>query len=592
MIEIFIKEYQKKFFNQFSNDFSGKIKKFKKALSDPSLNPSNDLIKNLKEISTKLNEPLTIAVIGQFSSGKSSFLNALLGLNLPTGIVPVTAKPTKICYAPASMLGVIYNDGAMKMTDLQNLSTFVDQRKSLIDVKELIIYTPNKILQNISFIDTPGFNSRSDDDTKETQKILKNANGIIWISLIENAARKSELDELNLIPKELKNNSICLLSQRDKLNENDAKHTLEHAKTTYDNFFKKIVAISSKEYQDGKDGGFNEIFDFIKTINNESLKLRAKNIKKDVLNGYEILEKIILNMSEILQNFLPNFKEKNNEILEKNNKIFELFYAKIKEISDEISGEIMKNLSEQSGFYYKKNNKFLNKNYEKIEYKKPYINADNALSNLIYQNDFFAKKFKKIKKDLENTKNSILFDLDLNLQTLKNEILLYKGKFESIRKLNKNQSDIEFAQIRTYASESLSKFFDDFDKSRQNFVKDLELFVEEILIKIVTNYENAIKLTIYFIDDKIKRSCENYEESPEVFPLFYPKKSEINDRILTALNYYEFENFLIGNRTFLHKNFANLNDEFEKILNEKLKILELKILDLQRKKEIVDNIEI
>lgn len=592
MIESFILEYQKKFFNEFSDDFAGKIKKFKELISDPFLHPSNDLIKTLNQISMKLNEPLTLAVIGQFSSGKSSFLNALLGTNLPTGIVPVTAKPTKICYAPAEILGVTYNDGAIKMMEISQMADFVDQRKDLIDVKELTIFIPNEILKIINFIDTPGLNSRSEEDTKQTLKILKQANGIIWISLIENAGRNSEIGELKLIPQELKSNAICLLSQKDKLNKDQIANALEHAKITYEDNFAKIVAISSKEKNAGFDGGFEEINDFIKNISSKSLQIRAQNIKKDILNGYEILENITNEMKGILRNFLSNFEEKNCEILEKNRKNFELFYTKIKEISGEISGEIMKNLSQKDGFYYKKSSGFLAKNYEKISYKKPFLNTDNALSNLIYQQDTLSKKFKKIKKELETTKDEISLSLRENLKNFKDEILFYKGKFESIRKINKNQSDIEFAQIRAFASQSLTLFYDDFDKSLENFIQNLELFVEEISIKIATNYENAIKLTLYFIDDKIKRSCEDYEESPETFVLFYPKKSEVENRILTALNYYEFENSLIGNHTFLDKNFRILKENFQKILEEKLNLLNQKNKFFEEQKNFIENIEI
>ncbi len=52
-------------------------------------------------------------------------------------------------------------------------------------------------------------------DTYETKQILKEAVALIWISLIDNAARKSELDELNLIPNSLRQNAICLLNQKD-----------------------------------------------------------------------------------------------------------------------------------------------------------------------------------------------------------------------------------------------------------------------------------------------------------------------------------------------------------------------------------------
>ena len=72
-------------------------------------------------------------------------------------------------------------------------------------VKALYIHLPNEILKKVSFIDTPGLNSRSAKDTAETMKILKECSGLIWLSLIDNAARAGELNELSLVPKTLKN---------------------------------------------------------------------------------------------------------------------------------------------------------------------------------------------------------------------------------------------------------------------------------------------------------------------------------------------------------------------------------------------------
>ena len=44
---------------------------------------------------------LSIAIIGRFKAGKSSFLNHFLGRNLlPVGVVPVTTVVTEIVYGP------------------------------------------------------------------------------------------------------------------------------------------------------------------------------------------------------------------------------------------------------------------------------------------------------------------------------------------------------------------------------------------------------------------------------------------------------------------------------------------------------------
>lgn len=44
-------------------------------------------------------DEISIALVGRFKAGKSSFLNHFLGKNfLPVGVVPVTAVITEVCY--------------------------------------------------------------------------------------------------------------------------------------------------------------------------------------------------------------------------------------------------------------------------------------------------------------------------------------------------------------------------------------------------------------------------------------------------------------------------------------------------------------
>src|ERR1035441_1281538 len=49
----------------------------------------------------QISNEITVAVLGRFKAGKSSFLNHLLGRDLlPVGVVPVTAVVTEIAYGP------------------------------------------------------------------------------------------------------------------------------------------------------------------------------------------------------------------------------------------------------------------------------------------------------------------------------------------------------------------------------------------------------------------------------------------------------------------------------------------------------------
>ena len=75
----------------------------------------------------------TIAVAGKMSSGKSTFINSLIGENLlPTGHFQTTSGITWIVSSDKRLMGVTYVDGTKKMFD-QNLS---QELKKLVAVPE------------------------------------------------------------------------------------------------------------------------------------------------------------------------------------------------------------------------------------------------------------------------------------------------------------------------------------------------------------------------------------------------------------------------------------------------------------------------
>ncbi|ASM36479.1 dynamin family protein [Campylobacter sputorum] len=576
MLEEFIKEYKQRYILSFKSDFEGKFKNYKAHLLEPKLHPSSELCLRLNSLNALLYEPMQIAVIGQFSSGKSTFLNALLGFDiLPTGVVPVTAKPTFIKYNSFPMLKATYNDNREEYMDVSILGEFVDQRKEMRDVKFLSIYSNSEILKYITFVDTPGLNSISDADTSETMDILNKVGAIIWITLIDNAGRKSELEELNLIPQNLRKNSICLLNQKDKLTKEEIENVLIHSKSVYGKVFDTILAISSKmELKNEENSGFVEVKEFLsKDIVNKKecfIKNELELINVNLQDQYGYFIKIYEKLSSILDNFLFNFDKKIQTLLIDYLKEFISFYAQVKDIANLVSDEISTYIEDEKRAYFVEEKNIIGSKIRKIVYTAPTLNSDKVLSSLIYSDDKLSKIFKKFRLKLNSFHEKIKADIDILLDEFKNEILMYKGEFESIRKNHNLHSDVEFAYIRKFASEVVSLFFNDYQKAVFEFNEKNDLFFDKITIKIATNYESAIKQSVWFLSDKIQRFISDYESDPVTFSLYYPKKEEILSRILINLNYFEFENDFIGNKTFIKKNVDDLMSKFVIISNKNL----------------------
>src|SRR6266508_6977019 len=68
---------------------------------------------------------ISVAVLGRFKAGKSSFLNHLFRRDLlPVGVVPVTAVVTEIDYGPKVKAVVRFLDGHSEQTPVDSIRQF------------------------------------------------------------------------------------------------------------------------------------------------------------------------------------------------------------------------------------------------------------------------------------------------------------------------------------------------------------------------------------------------------------------------------------------------------------------------------------
>lgn len=568
MLESFIKEYQELYEKSFSDGFKGEFERFAAFMCEPSALPSAELKERLNALNALFSEPLLVAVVGQFSSGKSSLLNALLKKNiLPTGVVPVTAKPTFIKYAPISMLKALYEDGREEYLSISELADFVDQRKDLKSVKALYIYEPNEMLKNISFIDTPGLNSRSSSDTKETLGILNTASGLIWLSLIDNAARAGELAELELVPKRLKAHSLCLLNQKDKLNDDEIKRVLEHSKKTYDEFFSLVCAISAKEEQENKpSSGFNEIYEFLNGFDKTAfIKQNMGEIQKSMIAQQERVLGILSELEGILASFNARYKKEFEELKISYKKDFELLFSELKQNATLAANMILEHVSSKDCEYFRPKKSAFGTKYEKTSYQAQILNEGAALSAILYNDDKLAKIFAKMKRSFGELNEKIHADLKSIFDELKEQTLDFKARFESLRKQDLLHSDILHAHIRQFSCDAYALFVLGFEKELEAAFARLDLFFERINIKINTNYANAIRLTLSHFSEKISKQRASFESDPLNFALYFPNLADVKERVLNELSYYEFEDEIAGSSPFSTKFLLRLGNVFDEL---------------------------
>ncbi|MBM0601327.1 acyl carrier protein [Helicobacter pylori] len=237
-----------------------------------------------------------VAVGGGFSTGKSTFLNNLLGLKLklPEHIDPTTAIPTYCLKGKREVLmGFSQNGG---MVELPHLAFDHQFLKSLgFNLKEImpfmLLSAPSVPFEFLCFIDTPGYNPANQGytggDKEASKESLKHAKHILWLISCERGSIESDdLEFLQELYEEGKQVFI-VLSRADRRTKSQLEEVAKKIRETLkDNGieFKGICAYSATRYQEYKE--FSEKSKVFNSLEEFLMKLNQRSEKQNEILGY------------------------------------------------------------------------------------------------------------------------------------------------------------------------------------------------------------------------------------------------------------------------------------------------------------------
>lgn len=195
-------------------------------------------------------ESFQLVVVGEFSRGKSTFVNALLGRKiLPAKLKPTTAVLTKIVYkdVPSYKLHylkqnvedkVITEEEFLKLiapkevdkTNKNLLKDFFSQQKKLDDINYVEVGYPLALCRdNVQIVDTPGTNDLNTVRLDITYNYINKADAVIMLLSANQALTASELEFLKerVIGNQIKD-IFFVISYKDQLKtEQDQKMVLD-----------------------------------------------------------------------------------------------------------------------------------------------------------------------------------------------------------------------------------------------------------------------------------------------------------------------------------------------------------------------------
>ncbi|HIR24377.1 MAG TPA: dynamin family protein, partial [Candidatus Egerieimonas faecigallinarum] len=161
------------------------------------------IIQRLKEKSFR------VVVAGEFSSGKSTFLNAIIGRDLlKHGVQETTATVTEIyneiSCTDTPVLDVYFSDGtvqkgiqASQIMEVTATSSSTHAVAQEID-KVVIRYKILDHAADVCFIDTPGLNGMADKHREKTIEQIKNAHACIYLMQVRGLS-SSDIEFLEFI---------------------------------------------------------------------------------------------------------------------------------------------------------------------------------------------------------------------------------------------------------------------------------------------------------------------------------------------------------------------------------------------------------
>ena len=182
----------------------------------------NKIIENAAK---DLNEFFNLVFCGEYSAGKSSFVNALLSKNvLEKGPTPTTENIHYIKYGEYD--NRLNEDGVLKL--------------------------PIEWLKDINLIDTPGLNSLHADHQQRTTEFIPRSDIIFFLTSVSQVLSKSEKKFLDYIRKWNKK-AVIILSKKDLVNNDDLEKIEKYLKSHFEKEFgyvPVVIPTSSKHFFD------------------------------------------------------------------------------------------------------------------------------------------------------------------------------------------------------------------------------------------------------------------------------------------------------------------------------------------------------
>ncbi len=189
-----------------------------------------------------------IAIMGEFSAGKSTLCNLLLKARpLPEKVTATRLSPVWMTKGPGHHCRVTL-EGEKELIGLDELNDIPVEETRYIQ-----LFLEAEILDHCDFIDFPGI-SDPNMDAEVWERVLTEADAVIWLTHATQAWRQTEAAVWETVPEAVRKNSVLLITRFDKLvTELDRRRVIARVEKEAGPEFDSVFPISLVEALAGMD---------------------------------------------------------------------------------------------------------------------------------------------------------------------------------------------------------------------------------------------------------------------------------------------------------------------------------------------------